>query len=210
MRDSLSEAPTFTVDQLDALREIVNIAMGRAADSLARLLDRFIELPVPVVRFVEAARVLDAIREMITVEGDVTAVRQAFTSVAPGECVVIFGSTSFRELAELMGHEGAECEASESELLLDIANLLVGACVGGIGEQLGQELSYSPPSIIVSRAPIDRVLDPANVPWRTALLLEVNFKIEGRSFVAHLLIFWPEAAIARVQEHLDSFLASLE
>ncbi len=210
MRNSLSEPPNLTADQLDALREIVNIAMGRAADSLARLLDRFIELPVPVVRFVEASKVLETFREMIKVEGDVTAVRQAFTSVAPGECLVIFGATSFRELADLMGREGSESEAAETELLLDIANLLVGACVGGVGEQLGQEFSYSPPSIIVARAPIDQVLDPANVPWRTALLLEVNFKIEGKSFVAHVLIFWPEAAVARVRERLDLFLASLE
>lgn len=199
----------FTEDQLDALREIVNIAMGRAGDSLARLLDRFIDLPVPEMRFVKAPLVLTALREMVRDHEAITAVRQAFTSIAPGECLVLFGSASFKELAELTGHEGSENQAAEEELLLDVANLLVGACLGGIGDQLGQELSYSPPSLICMRDSIDRVLDPTTLPWSTALLLEVNFRIEDKAFVAHLLIFWPESAIVAVRQHLDTFLAGL-
>ncbi len=199
----------LTDDHLDALREIVNVAMGRAGDSLARLLDRFIELPVPAVRFVEAPNVIEAIREMVGAHEAITAVRQAFNSVAPGECLVIFGATTYLQLAELTGREIQEDDGSEEELLLDVANLLVGACVGGIGEQLGQQISYSAPSLIVRRQSLDKVLDPTTVPWRTALLMEVNFKIEGKSLVTHVLAFWPEQALVKVREHLDAFLEGL-
>lgn len=41
--------PHLSDEQTDALREVVNVAMGRAADSLAQLLDCFIRLPVPRV-----------------------------------------------------------------------------------------------------------------------------------------------------------------
>ena len=200
---------TFNEDQLDALREIVNVAMGRAGDALARLLDRFIELPVPAIRFVDAPRVLDAIREMVSDHVSITAVRQAFSTVAPGECVVIFGATSFHELAVLTGLDPADGLAAEEELILHVANLLVGACVGGIADQLAQEMTYSPPSIIVRDGDVDRVLDATALPWKTALVVEVNFRVEGRAFVAHSLVFWPETAIERVREHIDSFLAAL-
>lgn len=198
----------LTEEHLDALREIVNVAMGRAGDSLARLLDHFIELPVPAVRFVEAPNVIEAIREMVGPQDAISAVRQAFNSVAPGECLVIFGATTYLQLAELTGRE-VDDEGTEEELLLDVANLLVGACVGGIGEQLGQQISYSAPSLIVRRESLDRVLDPTTVPWRTALLMEVNFKIEGKSLVTHVLAFWPEQALVKVREHLDAFLEGL-
>ncbi len=205
----MSASMEFSADQLDALREIVNIAMGRAGDRLARLLGCFIELPVPIVRFVDAPDVREAIRSMVRIDGDVTAVRQAFSSVAPGECIVIYGDASVHELGDLVASDATEAGAPRNEVLLEITNLLVGACAGGIGEQLGQELSYSAPSIIVANARIDEVLDPANVPWRTALLLEVNFRIEGRTFLAHILMFWPESAVSRVRESLDGFLADL-
>jgi len=46
---------TYTDEQTDALREIVNVAMGQAANSLARVLDAFVQLPVPRVRLVHAS-----------------------------------------------------------------------------------------------------------------------------------------------------------
>ncbi|RAB11784.1 chemotaxis protein CheC, partial [Burkholderia multivorans] len=65
----------FTAEQRDALQEIANLAMGRAAARLAVLLGRFIELSVPRVRVVHAAEAGRALREMTGIDDNVTAVR---------------------------------------------------------------------------------------------------------------------------------------
>ena len=38
----------------DVYQEVTNVAMGQAADSLARLLDVFVVLPIPNVNILEA------------------------------------------------------------------------------------------------------------------------------------------------------------
>lgn len=83
----------FTDEQRDALQEIANLAMGRAAMRLAKLFGRFIELSVPRVRVVRAADAGAALREMTGIHDNVTAVRQGFRSDIKGEALVLCSST---------------------------------------------------------------------------------------------------------------------
>ena len=71
----------LTEDQRDALQEVLNIAMGQAGDSLARILDAFVELSVPRIRIVDVSRVSDTVRDMVGDRQEVTAVRQSFSQL---------------------------------------------------------------------------------------------------------------------------------
>ena len=51
-------------DQLDACREMVNIAMGRAGENLAQLLGEFIDLPIPNVNLIESNELSMAVAEI--------------------------------------------------------------------------------------------------------------------------------------------------
>ena len=198
----------YSEDQYDALREISNIAMGRAADTLARLLDRFIRLPVPQVRIVQAALVADTLRELVAGEASVTVIRQAFSGRLRGEALVFFCGETYAELADLLGHVG-DSAVDHEELVLDLSNLLVGATIGGIAEQLGYELGYSPPSIIADRTTMDLVLEAKSVPWSQAVLLSLNLRVEGKAFLCHVLAFWPDEALRALRDAIDRFLETV-
>ena len=73
--------------QRDALGELVNIGMGQAGESLARLFDRFIQLSIPRIELIEPAQVAGAIAALVGTDGPVIAVRQAFSSCrySPGQ-----------------------------------------------------------------------------------------------------------------------------
>lgn len=200
---------TLDEDMLDALREIVNVAMGRAGDALGQLVDCFIELPVPDVRLVAASDLIRVISEIVSDCTAMTAIRQGFRCVAPGECFVLFGEHSAESLGRLTDHASPSSRAAVEEMLLDVGNLLSGACVGGIAEQLGRDTTYGAPSILCVNEPIVQILDPAKLPWTHALVLRVNFKIEGACFVAHVLLFWPEKAIWAIGQHLTAYLEGL-
>ena len=139
---------TYTDEQTDALREIVNVAMGQAANSLARVLDAFVQLPVPRVRLVHASEVIREISELTAGATNLTAVRQAFTSQLRGEALVIYGPKSTDDLAPFMGYGDALSLAEREELLLEVSNILVGACLGGIAQQLECDLIFSAPSFM--------------------------------------------------------------
>ncbi|ASL46736.1 CheY-P phosphatase CheC [Burkholderia sp. AD24] len=204
--------PVLTEDQRDALQEVANLAMGQAATRLARLLDAFIELSVPRVRVVAVSEAAQALREMTGIEDTVSAVRQGFRSDIKGEALVICRSDSVDQLCSLVSdpYSRSAYEAvSQRELVFDVANVLTGACVSCILDQLGRTPVFSAPGLLGEAMTLDEVFQPGVLQWGVALLVEVNFALEDQSFRAHLVMLMAEESIRHMNEALDELLSSL-
>ena len=206
----------LTNDQRDALQELTNIAMGQAGSSLATLLDAFVVLSVPRIRVVEVVELPATLAELVGKNNLVSAVRQSFHGYLRGEVIIIFGEPGTHALADLMGYEGELEESGQAELLLDVANVLSGACLGGMMEQIRNftetngpaELGFSMPSIMARDVQAHAIIDPQKLQWTHSLLLEVNFTIKDRNFVAHLTMLMPEDGIEKIRGIIDEFIAA--
>lgn len=206
----------LTNDQHDALQELTNIAMGQAGASLATLLDEFVDLSVPRIRIVAVIDLPPVLAELVGKNNLVSAARQSFQGYLRGEAIIIFGEPGCQALADLMGFEGELGEHGETELLLDVANVLSGACLGGMMEQIRKftettgstELGFSMPSIMARQVMAAQLIDPRKVRWSHALLLEVNFTIQNRNFIAHLTMLMPEDGIEKIRGIIDEFIAA--
>lgn len=211
----MSIAP-LSPDQGDSLQEITNIAMGQAGASLATLLNTFVNLSVPRINLLALPDVSGSIRNLVGSDVEVTAVRQSFQGYLMGEAIVIYQQAGCKELASMLGHTDELNQAAETELLLDVANILVGACLGGITEQLkgiskennSGELRFSAPSVMAMNVPPETLINPEKLSWTHALLVEVNFTLENRNFVSHLVMLMPEKTIEKIRGVLDEFIAS--
>lgn len=192
-------------DQKDALQEIANIGMGQAGASIAKVLNEFVQLSIPRILVVPPREVATALASAIG-EPTVSAVRQAFHSAMRGEAIVIYGEHRCNDLADLMGYERDLDHAAERELLLDVSNILVGACLGGIAEQLDMSIGFSAPSLLADAVPMNDLLNSCDISWNTALLVEVSFRLEKRSFACHLVMLMPESEVAALASALDRFL----
>jgi len=204
--------PVLTEDQRDALQEVANLAMGQAATRLARLLDSFIELSVPRVRVVAVSEAAQALREMTGIEDPVSAVRQGFRSDIKGEALVICRSDSVDDLCALVSDpysRSAYESVSQKELMFDVANVLTGACVSCILDQLGRKPVFSAPGLLGDAMTLDEVFQPGVLQWEVALLVEVNFTLEDQSFRAHLVMLMAEESIRHMNDALDALLSSL-
>lgn len=130
----------------DALREVSNVAMSRAAALLAKVLGVFVQLPVPQVNIFEVSELhmtlLDAQR------GErFSAICQGFIGEAiAGEALLLFHDSEVNDMARLLGWQPKN-EAETSEMLLDLASILIGACLAGIAEQLDLLLLFTEDSI---------------------------------------------------------------
>jgi len=191
-------------EQRDALQEICNVGMGRAAAALAKLLGAFVTLSVPGIRLVNIDQLRDAL--MSRDNGQLPPVRQAFQSDISGEAIVLFGRDGQRDLQQLMGYDFGNTNA-EVEVLCDIANLLVGACVRSVFEQLGRRICFSGPTLLPLAAESDDGL-LFNGQWAFALLLEIHFTLEQGGFGARMAMLLPDAAIEGMKHALDQFLES--
>jgi len=204
--------PVLNEDQRDALQEVANLAMGQAATRLARLLDAFIELSVPRVKVVKVSEAAQALRQMTGIEDTVSAVRQGFRSDIKGEALVICRSDSIEQLCALVSdpYSRSAYEAvSQTELVFDVANVLTGACVSCILDQLGRTPVFSAPGLLGEAMTLDEVFQPGVLQWEVALLVEVNFALEDQSFRAHLVMLMAEESIRHMNGALDALLSSL-
>lgn len=202
-------ANLLAFDEQDALREVVNIAMGQAAAKLAQVLDVFVALSVPRVRIVELTELNHMIADHAGTEQDVIAVRQAFYTEPCGEIILIFDRERCRSIAGLLGYGEPGDGFVEHEPLLDVSNLLAGACMNGIARQLGAELSFSAPSLMSGGAGIGCQLDLDGAEWSHVLLMEIHFEIESTGLGCHLIILTPEESIAMIRRELSRMLQSL-
>lgn len=198
-------ANLLNADQREALQEIANIGMGQAGDSIARVMGEFVQLSIPRILALERAEAGAKIAATVG-GGTVDAVRQSFHNQLRGEAIVIYGHDRCNDLADLLGYHGNIDHAVEQELLLDVTNLLVGACLGGIAEQLKADVGFSPPALMAERVPIETLLASDGVDWQCVLLVEVNFRLEGRSFACHLLILLSGEDVGSLRRALDRFL----
>ncbi|MBW0445890.1 chemotaxis protein [bacterium M00.F.Ca.ET.228.01.1.1] len=204
--------PVLNEDQRDALQEVANLAMGQAATRLARLLDSFIELSVPRVRVVAVTEAAQTLREMTGIQDPVSAVRQGFRSDIKGEALVICRSDSVDDLCALVSDpysRSAYESVSQKELMFDVANVLTGACVSCILDQLGRTPVFSAPGLLGDALTLDEVFQPGVLQWEVALLVEVNFTLEDQSFRAHLVMLMAEESIRHMNDALDALLSSL-
>ncbi len=195
----------LTTDQKDALQEIANIGMGQAGEVIARVLNEFVTLSIPRILLLQPNLIAPALQRMVNSDS-VSAVRQAFHGHIRGEALVLFGLQHCADLADLMGYEKDIDHATEMEILLDISNILVGACLGGIAKQIKVDIGFSAPSLLGDRMSLKDLIKTGDVAWHQALLIEVNFQLEKRSFACHLIILMPEHEIKLFAAALDRFL----
>lgn len=202
-------AELLQLDEQDALREVANIAMGQAGSALAQVLDTYVALSVPRVRIVGISDLTHIITDIVGAGHGVIGVRQAFYADPRGETILLFDKERCRSLAGLLGYEDTADDFVEHEPLLDISNLLAGACMNGIASQLGAELSFSAPSVIFDGAVTECRLDPCQTGWTHVLLLEIHFDIESNGLSCHLVILTPEESVATIRREINRMLQSL-
>jgi CheY-like chemotaxis protein len=185
----------------DAFREVINVAMGRAAALLARVLEVFVRLPVPNVNIFEAGELHMALADLQRGD-DLTAVCQGFIGGGiAGEALLIFHDSEVDDMARLMRWFSADYSAME--MLLDLSTVLIGACLGGIAEQVDVQFSKSHPMVLGEHASIEELIRLNRPRWKSTLAVEVSYSIEGHNIHFDLLLLFTEDSVALLSNKLD-------
>ncbi len=194
----LGDKETF----IDAMQEVANVAMGRAGDSLARFLNVFVELPVPKVNHIELSELVMAL-QFSEKESTVSSVCQGFIGPGlSGEALLIFNDSSFKNIARLMRYRGEINDHVELELLMDIANILVGACLQGLSDQLDVNLSQGHPVVLGQHVMIPELIK-SNKRWNKTLSIEIAYSIENQEVSCDLLLLFTEDCINTLKQRIS-------
>ena len=185
----------LTVEARDVYQELANVAMGQAADLLARMLGGFVILPTPNVNVLEVSELHMALNSAAS-SGTLSAVCQGFIGAGiAGEALVLFHDSSFADLAKLMGHTDQVTKSVELELLMDMSNVLIGAFLRGFANQLDTPFSQGHPVVLGQHRPIEELIQANRHRWRRTLAIEINYQIRDHQVQCDLLLLFTEDSI---------------
>jgi CheY-like chemotaxis protein/chemotaxis protein CheY-P-specific phosphatase CheC len=196
-------APAMTgaiISFQDAFRETINVAMGRAAALLAKVLGVFVQLPVPTVNMFEVGELHMALADAHNSER-LTAVCQGYIGGGiAGEALLIFHDSDIADMGSLMQRDSADYP--DEEMLLDLSTILIGACLSGIAEQIDVEFSQGHPQMLGAQGGIDDLIRINQTRWQKTLAVEISYSVEGHSINFDLLMLFTEDSVERLTNKL--------
>lgn len=198
--------PDFKVGFRDAFREVNNVAMGQAAALLAKALGVFVQLPIPNVNIFEVGELSMALAD-IDQGQRLSAVCQGYIGDGiAGEALLIFHDSEVADIAKLLGIEHLNSEVQEQELLMDLASILIGACLSGIARQLDVRFSQGHPQMLGQHCAIGDLMHVNKTRWKKTLAVEISYSIEGMRIHFDLLLLFTEDSVKRLTDKISHMM----
>ena len=183
------------------------MAMGQAGDLLAKVLDTFVVLSIPHIEIMKPQDISMALNAIDT-NNSVSAVCQGFIGGGiAGEAMLLFNDTSFNDLAKLLNYDDELDQQAECELLMDTTNILFGACLNGIAEQIDMQFSFGSPMVLGQHQQFSEVFNSKTMKWQQALVIEINYQLEGYNVNCDMLLIMTDDSIARLLNKLNYLIA---
>jgi CheY-like chemotaxis protein len=188
----------------DWCQEIANVAMGRAAELLSRVIDIGVHLSIPQVSQLEQGELMMALGLANT--KTVAAVSQGFIGAGiSGETLLLFDEADMAPLAQMMKYRGELSDDTERELLMDVANVLVGAFLKGLAEQLDIQFSQGHPLLHLHRRQLE-LLEHGEHERRTILAIELSYNLGANQVHCDQLILFTEQSAQVLRRHAGAAL----
>ncbi|WDE11454.1 chemotaxis protein CheC [Thalassomonas haliotis] len=174
----------LTEFQQDAVAELLNIGMGKAAASLSEMVKQKVDLSIPSVEIMLRHLAVDHIRD--TVGNEVTAVKETFKGTFWGDAFLLFPESQSLELVRaLLQEDGLPLDMlseMEQEALTEVGNIILNACLGSLANIFEQSFHCDLPRY--AQGACDIIFNRNLVAARSAdavLLVRMNFSLKANN-----------------------------
>ena len=195
----------LTTAQNDALTELINIGYGRAAGALSELTGYRIMLEVPQVAMHDIGELPGLLAPLV--RGDVASVNQVFSGPISGNALLLLDEPSALMLSRLLMDENsapAEFDAGAREIIIEVGNILLNACLGVFGNLLQVQVSFAVPRLHIDG--VQHVLRSITIEsqekLRYALMIHTQFRLRASNVTGYLVIILGITSLDRMLQEL--------
>jgi chemotaxis protein CheC len=190
--------------ELDALTELINIGVGRAAASLATMCNEPVTLTVPAVSTVTPSQASDMIGGARI--GKLVAVEEEYVGDVSGRALLIFPETNSLELVRAVTGDtvpAADIAALAPEAILETGNVVLQACLSTLANLLHRHLEIGTPKLVTGPA---YELFP-RVSKNAVLFVYINFSLRGRRIRGYIALLMELAALTALKRLVTEFVS---
>jgi chemotaxis protein CheC len=197
----------LNIDQRDALTELVNIAFARTAAALSELTGNRVELSVPEIEGYSIDQLEPALHRYV--QGDVATVHQIFGGPVAGDAFLLLEVAGAAELVRLLTDADAptrEMGSAAREVLTEIGNILLNACLGVFGDLLQVRFTFAVPRLqlqYLGEMLRSFVVDRDEV--RHALLVGARFRVKATDVTGCLVLVLGVSSLEKFVSAVDAW-----
>lgn len=200
-------AVELTELEKDALTEVVNIGVSRAAASLRKMVGHQVLLSVPAVEIVSREKAATLLGERES--NELVAVQQSFSGAFSGRAMLIFPEAHSLALARAVaGDELSSDEMAdlEQEALAETGNVILNSCLATMANMLKRPLTMSIPTVCKGSA--STLFDDPERSDKDArvLFLYINFSIHHRDLRGYIAMTMDMPSLQSLKELLGEFI----
>jgi chemotaxis protein CheC len=206
--DPTPQAHRLSDLEMDALTEVVNIGVSRAANSLRDLVGEQVFLTVPSLAILTRAEAAALISRRSG--NQLIAVRQAFQGEFAGSALLIFPETNSLELIRAVTKGELSLEdiiELEQEALAEIGNIILNSCMATIANLLQRSLKMSLPEILRGSG-LDFFESHTLGAADGVLFIRINFTLKGREISGYVAIVMDFLSLEALQGLIADFIAN--
>jgi chemotaxis protein CheC len=175
----------------DALTELFNIGLHRAAASLSELTGQRIVVDLPRLWVCPIEETHDRLVEFL--DGDLATVHQLFRGTVTGDAVLVLDYGSATRLTALMTDGGAalggRLDQSAREVLAEVGNVILSSCLSSFGDMLQVSVTFSVPRMHVeSLHGLLRSIQIDSEELNFALVAATRFRLTDGEVGGYLMI----------------------
>jgi chemotaxis protein CheC len=195
----------MTERQNDALAELINIAFSRTAASLSELTGHRVLLDVPKVEIYPVGELTTRLAEFLPAE--LASVHQVFTGPLTGDALLLLSYDGAVTLADLLTDEyvrSRRLNESAREVLTEVGNILLNACLGVFGNLLQVRISFSVPRLhLETLADMVKSLVIDKEELRYALVVYTAFRVRDSAISGYLVIALSVVSLDRLIQEVE-------
>jgi chemotaxis protein CheC len=202
--------PTFqplTDLEKDALAELSNNAMARAATSLRQMVGSEVLLSVPKVDIISKKEAGEVIRAAAS--SSLVAIRQDFSGRFSGRALLIFPEANSLQLVKVVVGRDIPLEdvgTLEDEALAETGNIILNSWIATLANLLKQSLKISLP--VVVRGNSDAMLKSADAQ-ELVLLLHINFEVSHKAIKGYVALLMDLTSVEELRELIAKMISDL-
>ena len=201
--------PNFNEMEKQILQEIMNIAFGSASGELEDVIDVSIMLHVPEIEMLPVKNLSNYLKENIILRETSIIIEEKFWGDFSGSSILVFPEGMNKNLISILSGqnmEEADAPGMEKGVLLEIGNILIGACIGKITELLKTGVTYTTPLASTGeKENFDHILVGYDKD-SSAMILKTFFRFKEHNLQGSLLIVTSHRSILWLKNALNSFL----
>jgi chemotaxis protein CheC len=205
------KAIELTDRERDALAEIPNMGVSRAASSLRQMVGEQVLLSVPAVHIVTRQTASTFVERGN--ETKLVAVQQSFDGPFAGRALLIFPAAQSLELVRLIvGDEQAleDVIDLEEEALAETGNIILNACLATIANMLRHTMRMSLPAVIRGDGKTLFKIESGDSTGNVVLFLYIDFTIKKRDLRGFIALLMDLPSIAALKEIVRDFIDGVE